>query len=97
MSNVEIDILEIKQILNDMKKNIEKIENNIRDSYFNEKIIEMQYGDDSNYKYRMKIDDCMNALLKTKKECKDSKIVQEYCDTALEALHKQYIELSLED
>jgi len=100
MSNVEIDILEIKQILNDMKKNIAKIENNIRDSYFNEKIIEMQYGDDNvddNYKLRMKIDKCMNALLETKKECKDSKIVQEYCDTALEALHKQYIELSLED
>ena len=96
MTNTEIDILEIKQILNDMKKNIEKIENNIRDSYFSEKIIEMQYGDDSNYK-RMKIDDCMNSLLKYKKECKDSKIIQEYCDTALEALHKQYIELSLDD
>lgn len=97
MTNTQIDILEIKQILNDMKKNIEKIENNIRDSYFNEKIIEMQYGDDTNYKLRMKIDKCMNALLETKKECKDSKIVQEYCDIVLEALHKQYIELSLED
>lgn len=62
MTNTQIDILEIKQILNDMKKNIEKIENNIRDSYFNDKIIEMQYGDDSNYKQRMKIDDLMNAL-----------------------------------
>ena len=63
MTNTEIDILEIKQILNDMKKNIEKIENNIRDSYFDDKIIELQYGDNENYKLRMKIDNCMNALL----------------------------------
>ena len=31
MTNTEIDILEIKQLLNEMKKNIEKIENALRD------------------------------------------------------------------
>lgn len=31
MSDVEIDILEIKQILHEMKKSIEKIENALRD------------------------------------------------------------------
>ena len=97
MTNTEIDILEIKQTLNEMKKNIIKIENNLRDSYFDDKILEMQYGDNENYKLRMKIDDCMNALLQTKQEYKNNAKVQEYCDTALEALHKQYIELSLED
>ena len=97
MTEVQIDILEIKQTLNEMKKNIAKIENNLRDSYFDDKILEIQYGDNENYKLRMKIDDAMNALLQTKQECKDNEKVQEYCDTALDALHKQYIELSLED
>ena len=97
MTEVQIDILEIKQTLNEMKKNIAKIENNLRDSYFDDKILEMQYGDNENYKLRMKIDDCMNALLQTKQECIDNEKVQEYCDTALEALHEKYIELSLED
>lgn len=96
MTDTELDILEIKQTLNEMKKNIAKIENHLRDSYFNDKIIEMQYGDD-NYKYRMKIDDAMNALLQTKQECKDNAKIQEYCDTALEALHEKYVELSLEE
>lgn len=96
MTNTEIDIIEIKQILNDMKKNIEKIENNIRDSYFNEKIIEMQYGDD-NFSKRRQIDNAMEGFLELKHACPNNKNVQEYCDTALEDLHKQYIELSLED
>ena len=97
MTEIQIDIMEIKQTLNDMKKNIAKIENNLRDSYFDDKILEMQYGDNENYKLRMKIDDAMNALLQTKQECKDNAKVQEYCDTALEALHEKYIELSLEE
>lgn len=97
MTDTQIDLLEMKQIIKKMQKDIEKIKMMLQDDYFNEKIIEMQYGNDSNYKLLTKIDDCMNALLETKKECKDSKIVQEYCDTALEALHKQYIDLSLEN
>lgn len=95
MTEVQTDLLEIKLTLEDMKKNISKIENRLRDDYFDDKILEMQYGDD-NYKYRMKIDDCMNALLQTKQEYKDNAKIQEYCDTALAALHKQYIELSIE-
>lgn len=41
MTAVEIDILEIKQILNDMKKSIEKIENALRDDY----TLETQHAD----------------------------------------------------
>lgn len=97
MTEVQIDILEIKQTLTEMKKNIVKIENNLRDSYFDDKILEMQYGENENYHQRQLIDDAMNDFLKMKNQCKNNHIIQEYCDTALEALHKQYIELSLED
>ena len=40
MTAVEIDILEIKQILHEMKKSIEKIENALRDDY-----LETQHAD----------------------------------------------------
>ena len=96
MTEVQIDILEIKQTLNEMKKNIAKIENNLRDSYFDDKILEMQYGDNSIYRQRQLIDDAMNELLKMKSETNNN-IIQEYCDAALADLHEQYIELSLED
>lgn len=97
MTEVQIDILEIKQTLNEMKKNIAKIENNLRDSYFDDKILEMQYGNNENYRQRQLIDDAMNDFLKMKNQCKNNHIIQEYCDSALADLHEQYIELSLED
>ena len=97
MTEVQIDILEIKQTLNEMKKNIAKIENNLRDSYFDDKILEMQYGENENYHQRQLIDDAMNDFLKMKNQCKNNHIIQEYCDTALEALHEKYIDLSLEE
>ena len=96
MTEVQIDLLEIKQTLNEMKKNIAKIESNLRDSYFDDKILELQYGDNSIYRQRQIIDDAMNELLKMKSETNNN-IIQEYCDTALADLHEQYIELSLED
>lgn len=97
MTEVQIDILEIKQTLNEMKKNITKIENNLRDSYFDDKILEMQYSDNFHYHQRQLIDDAMNDFLKMKNQCKNNHIIQEYCDAALADLHEQYIELSLED
>lgn len=39
-SDVQIDIIEIKQILEEMKKNIEKIEKALKNAYFEDKIIE---------------------------------------------------------
>lgn len=40
MTDVQIDILEIKQILAEMQKNIEKIEKELKNAYFEDKIID---------------------------------------------------------
>lgn len=96
MTELQLDLKEIKQTLDDMKNNISKIENQLRDSYFENKIIEMQYGDD-NFTKRQQIDREMESLLEIKHSCPNSKIVQDYCDRELKNLNEQYIELSLEE
>lgn len=81
MTDTEIDILEIKQTLNEMKKSIAKIENNLSNIHF----------EDNNYADRKKIDKLMNYYCDMKERyCDNAKIV-DMCDHILADLHDEYI------
>lgn len=95
MTDTELDLLEIKQTLKDMKKNIKKIENTIKDDFYNQLAIDLQYTDKT-YKYKCKIDDIMNQLLSIQKETNDSHI-DNYITAALVNLHNCYIDLCLDE
>lgn len=99
MTDTQLDILEIKQTLKDMKKSIDRIKAILKDDYYNEKIIEfyMNEEDDKNYVRRQQIDELMNYYIEMKLEYRNSKEIVDMCNTALNKLHKEYIDLTLED
>lgn len=97
MTNTQIDLLEIKQIMKKMQKDIEKLKALVRDDYFDDKIIDFYNENNSRFERRKKIDELMNYYIDMKERYSDNAKIVDMCDRVLTDLHDEYIDLTLED
>lgn len=95
MTSTQIDLLEIKMILKKMQKDIAKIKAILRDDYFNDKIIDFYYDDDSWFARRKRIDELMNYYIDMKQRYSSSSKITGMCDSILAKLHDEYIDLMM--
>lgn len=99
MTDTQIDIIQIKQTLKDMQKNISKIATYLQDEYFEDKIEKLydaaEKRNEKLHMQRKQIDSNINYFIALRSESTDPSTIK-YCDDKLNDLLDQDIDLVLE-
>jgi DNA-binding transcriptional MerR regulator len=100
MTDVQLDIIQIKQTLKDMQKNIAKIKQYLQDEYFEDKIDKLYDAAENRNNQlqakRQKIDEEINYYIQLKEQNYSDSEIMKFCEKKLAELLDEDIDITLE-